>query len=248
MKTQVIRSSFLFGAADLSQKDNTLSFVVGEKQFQTIDKADAVHGIAANADRGRLAEAEGRGLRHHLAGERGGAGDDTDRPALFRAGGHDAQLAAPGRQHALRIRPHKAGGGAFERAAHAHHVEHGDALRDADDKRQFRLYRLQNGGGGIGRRHEDKACRGPGRVHCIAHRIEDRQVQVTPPAFARTYAGDHLGAVSHGALDMIGRGAAGQPLAENLGAGIDQNRHYAASERTSATTRLTASAISLART
>ena len=67
-----------------------------------------------------------------------------------------------------------------------HHVQHRNAFGDADDQRNFRVDRLQDGVGGERRRHIDDAdASAPVFFARLAHRVEHRQAQMGGAAFAR---------------------------------------------------------------
>src|SRR6202035_5285636 len=103
------RRSVLFRrAADLADHDQRLGRLVGEKHFQHFDEVGALYRIAADADRGGLAETFPRGLKHRLIGQRAGARDDADLAALENVAGHDADLAFAGLHDARAIRTDQA--------------------------------------------------------------------------------------------------------------------------------------------
>ncbi len=79
---QELRGVFLGRAADLADHDDRVGLVVGQEQLEHVDELGALHRIAADADRGGLAEAFLRGLEHRLIGQRAGARDDAHRAAL----------------------------------------------------------------------------------------------------------------------------------------------------------------------
>ncbi len=70
---------FLGVAADLADHDDRLGRVVGEEQLEHVDEVGAVDRIAADADRGGLAEAGVGGLEHRFIGKRARARDNADR-------------------------------------------------------------------------------------------------------------------------------------------------------------------------
>ena len=88
-----LRGVLLRRAADLADHDDRVGRLVVEKQLEHVDEIHALHRIAADAERGRLAEAFARGLEHRLVGERAGARHDADLARLEDVAGHDADLA-----------------------------------------------------------------------------------------------------------------------------------------------------------
>src|SRR5205823_6398098 len=69
-----------------------------------VDEVRALDRVAADADRGRLAEPERGQLVHDLVGQRVGARHDADAARLVDVAGHDADLALTRRDHARTVR------------------------------------------------------------------------------------------------------------------------------------------------
>jgi hypothetical protein len=122
-----------------------------------------------------------------------------------------------------------AGAGVAQGTLHLDHVEHRDALGDADRQRDAGVDRLEDRIRREGRRHVDGAGVRPGLADRLGDRVEDRQVEMSRAAFARRHAADHPGAVGQGLLRVEGPLRAGEALADDLGVLVDQNRHHAAS-------------------
>ena len=95
-----------------------------------------------------LAEAHRGRLRHRLIGERARARDDADRAAAMDVARHDADLALARRDDAGAVGTDEARLRARQRALHLDHVEHRDALGDADDERDLGVDRFQDRVGG----------------------------------------------------------------------------------------------------
>ena len=72
------RRLFLGAAADLADQDDALGAGIVLEEPQHVDEAGADDRVAADADAGRLADAELRELVHGLVGERAAARDDAD--------------------------------------------------------------------------------------------------------------------------------------------------------------------------
>ncbi len=113
----------------------------------------------------------------------------------------------------------------LERALDLHHVEHRDALGDADDQLHLGVDRLEDRVRREGRRHVDHRCIGAGRGARLMHRVEDRQVQVGAAPLARRDAADHLGAIGDRLFGVEGALRAGEALADDLGVFVDENGH-----------------------
>src|SRR5579862_5567643 len=226
---QKLRGVLFRRAADLPDHDQRLGRLVGEKYFQHFDEIRALHRIAADADRGGLAEPFPRGLEHRLVGQRAGARDDADLAGLENIAGHDADLAFARGHHARAIRPDQARFGAAQRALDLDHMAHRNAFGDAHDQRNLRRDRFRNGIGRAGRRHIDHAGVGAGFFARFGNRVEHRQIEMGRAAFAGRYTADHFGAVSDRLLGMEGAVLAGEALADDLGVFADEDGHYAAS-------------------
>src|SRR5216684_4378326 len=211
-----LRRLFLGRAADLADHDDRLGLLVLEEEFEAVDEIGAVDGIAADADAARLTEAGRGGLRYRLIGQGARARDDAD-------------LALLGRDDARTVGADEPAARAAEGALHHHHVEHGDALGDADDEQHARIDRLENGVGGEGRRHVDGRGGGAGPAHGFVDGVEDGQVEMLGAAFAGCHAADHLGAVGDRLLGVERALGAGEALANDFRLGIDQDCHQAAS-------------------
>ena len=119
-----------------------------------------------------------RGLEHRLVGERSGARNDTDFARLKDVAGHDADLAFAGGHDAGAVRPDQPRLRAAQRALDLDHVEHGNALGDADDQRNFRIDRFADRIRRAGRRHVDHAGVATGFFARFGHRVEHRQVEM----------------------------------------------------------------------
>ena len=135
---------FLVRSADFSYDDDAVSIGVGKEEFEAGAHAEAVNGVAANADRGRLAKSGVAQLRNDLAGQRCGTRQDADIAAPRIAGRHDADLADAGGENALRVRSDENGGALLQGIAHTHHIANWNPLRERHDERHLRFDRLDH--------------------------------------------------------------------------------------------------------
>src|SRR5476651_2064031 len=222
---QVLGTLDLGVAADLADHDDAFGLGIPHEHFQALDEVGAVHRIAADADAGRLPEANRRGLRHGFICERARARDDADLAALVDVSRHDADLALARRDDARAVRPDQARFRAGQRALDAHHVDHGNAFGDADHQRDLRIDRLEDRVSRERRRHVDHAGIAAGLRHGLGHGVEHRQVEMRGAAFAGRHAAHHLGAVGDRLLGMEGALAAGDALADHLGVLVDEDGH-----------------------
>src|SRR5690606_41766153 len=196
--------------------------------------------VAADAHRGRLAEAVVGQLLDRLVGEGAGAAHHADAAGLVDVAGHDADLALVRRDDAGAVGAHQAHGLALEVALHLHHVLDGDALGDGDDERDARLGGLHDGVGRERRRHEDHGGVGAGGLHGLAHGVEARHVDLVAvraarharavglaleahrlAALAGAHGADHVGAVGDRLVGVEGSGLA-EALHDLPGVGVDE--------------------------
>src|SRR5262249_60929945 len=122
-----------------------------------------------------LAEPHARGLKHRLIGERARARHDADLAGRKNVARHDADLAFARGHHARTVRPDQPRLSARQRALDLHHVEHRNALGDADDKGDFGLDRFANRIRSASRRHVDHARVAIGLLLRLRYAVEDRQ-------------------------------------------------------------------------
>ena len=149
-------------AADLADHDDRLGLRVGEEHLEHVDELGALDRIAADADRGGLAEARVGGLEHRLVGSVPERDTMPTVPGLKMLPGMMPILHSPAVIDARAVRPDQARLRAVERALDLDHVEHRDALGDADDERDLGVDRLADGVGGDRRRHVDHGGVGAG--------------------------------------------------------------------------------------
>ena len=85
--------AFLGVAADLADHHHAVGVWVGVEQLEHVDEVDAADRIAADADAGRLADAERGELTDRLVGEGPGARHDAELARPVDVPRHDADLA-----------------------------------------------------------------------------------------------------------------------------------------------------------
>ena len=95
---------FLGAAADLADHDHGVGVRIVGEQLQRVDVRRADQRIAADADAGRLAQAEPRELVDRLVGERAALRDDADAPFLADVARDDAGLRLARRDEAGTVR------------------------------------------------------------------------------------------------------------------------------------------------
>jgi hypothetical protein len=114
----------------------------------------------------------------------------------------------------------------LQKRLHLHHVKHRDAFGNGADDLQAGIRRFHDSIRGERRGDEDHRGRRAGRVHRLAHGVEDRQpVGVFRGALARRHAAHHLRPVLKASLRVKRPGRAGNPLANHFRVAVDQNAH-----------------------
>ncbi len=212
-------------AADLADHDDRLSLGISEEQLERVDEIHALDRIAADADRGGLAEADLRCLKHRFVCKSPGARHNADAAALENIARHDANFALASGHYAWAVGANQDRLRARKRAFHPHHVDHRYAFGDADNQRDFRGDRLADRIRGAGRRHIDHGSVGAGLFFRFGDSVEDRPAQVRLAALAWRSAADDLGSVSDRLLRMEGAILAGKALGNDFGVRVDENRH-----------------------
>ena len=219
--------SVLFGrTADFTDHDDRLGLVVGEEHLEHVDELRALHRVAADTDRCRLAEAFVCGLEHRLVGERARAADNADAALLEDVARHDSDLALVRREHAGAVRANQARLRAVERPLHADHVKHRNPLGDRYDQRNLGVDRLEDGIRCERRRHVDDRGIRAGLLDRLAHRIEHGQTEVGGAALTGRHSTHHLRAVIERLARVERAGLAGHPLGDDLRVPIDKYAHW----------------------
>src|SRR5262245_47153835 len=128
----VVGRLLLRRAADLAAHDDQLGLGVGLEQFDDVDEARARHGVAADADDRRVAEATLGDLVADLVGQRPRARHQPDVALLEELRRDDPDVGLAGRQDAGAVRADQARGAAAQVVVHPQLVVGGDALGDRD--------------------------------------------------------------------------------------------------------------------
>ena len=140
--------------------------------------------------------------------------------------GHDADLALARRYDAGTVGPDEPRL-AFELQVFisAHHVQHGNAFRDADDQRHFGVHGFHDGIRGERRRHKDYRSIRFGLIFGFLHGIEHRPAFMRGSALARRHAADHLRAIGRAALGMECAFASSNALHNQARRFVNENGH-----------------------
>ena len=164
----------LLGAADLADHHDGFGLRVVVEHREDVHESGAGDGVAANADARGLSDASLRELVNALVGQRPTARDDTDLARQVDVAGHDADLRLrAGGDQAGAVRAEQANRLALKVPHHHRGIPHGDALRDADDERDARVRRFQDGVCRERRGHEDQGDVRARAAHGLAHAVED---------------------------------------------------------------------------
>src|SRR5882762_2501174 len=110
-------------AADFADQNDGVRVRILVEKLDGVEKRSADDGISADA--------ELRQLMDGLIGERAAAADDADVSLLVDAARHDADFTFAGRDDARAVRPDEPRFLEVHDARDAHHVESGNAFRDA---------------------------------------------------------------------------------------------------------------------
>src|SRR3972149_12308724 len=208
---------FLGRAAYLAYHDDGAGAGVLLEELQYGDEVGAVHGVSADADAGRLSEAEPGELVDRLVGEGPAAGYHADVAGLVYVAGHDAYLALSGGDDARAVGAHEPGVHALHEPPHPDHVEDRYALGDADDELYPGVDSLHYGVSGQGRRDVYARCVRAGLPDGLGYRIEYRYAVAVRAALARGHSADHPGAVRDHLPGVEGALLARNALADDLG-------------------------------
>src|SRR5579871_4116777 len=227
-------------AADLAHHQYRAGAGVRLEARQAVDEVHSLDRITADADARRLADPELRQLVDALVRQRPGARDDAHLARLVDVAGHDPDLARAGRNDPRAVGTDQHRRGIDQDALDANHVERRDPFGDADDQRDARRLRFEDGVGGAGRRDVDDRRVGAGRLDRLRDGVEDGDPFLLRPAFAGRHAGDDVGPVFDRLPRMKGAGLAGDPLNEQPRVFVDEDH------RASSTIFLAPSAMSLA--
>src|SRR6266850_6020607 len=168
------RRDLLVRAADLAHHDHRLGLRVVVEHAQNVDVLQSVDRIAADADAGRLAEADLHQLPDRFISQRPGARHHPHRPLLVDVARHDADLDLVGRDHPGAVRPDEQRSSAPHAVLGPDHVAHRDAFGDADHQVEVSVDRLVDGRCGERRRHVDHGDGRAGGLFRIFHRTIDR--------------------------------------------------------------------------
>ena len=199
---------------------------VAVEHAQGFDLLGADDWVAADADAGGLADPGAGELVDGLVDEGAGAGDDADAAGAEDVGGHDADTAAGGGVNdAGAVGADQAALGAGERLADADHVVDRDALRDADDERDFCVDGFEDGVGCAGRGDVDDGAVGVGAFDRVLHGGEDGEaLKACAAAEAGVDAGDDFGVVGERATDLV-LALVAEALNHDAGAAVEKDAH-----------------------
>ena len=216
---------FFCRAADFADHDDGVGFRIVVEQAEGVDVGGADDGVAAYADRGRLADAALGELVDSFVGEGSGAGDDADGAFHMDAAGHDADFGFAGGDDPGAVGADEARGRVLELGPDFDHVESGDAFSNADDEGDTRVFSFEDGVGGKRRRNEDHGGVGAGCRDGVGNGVEDGPAFVGCAAFAGSHASDDVGTVFGAAFGVEGAFFARKTLNNQSSILINQNRH-----------------------
>src|SRR5713226_2101645 len=220
-------SAFFGIAADFADHHDGVRIGIVVEEADRVKERCADDGIASNADAGGLADTETRELVHRFVGQRAAAAHQSDVALLVNASGHDADFAFARRNDAGTIRADQARLRVAHGRGDAHHVERGNAFRDANDQGQRGISGFENSVGGKRRRHKNDTRVSASFAHGVGKGVEHGPVEMLRAAFARGYAADYVRAVLDHLLRVKGAFAARKALHNEPRFFTDQNAHRA---------------------
>ena len=218
-----LRSVLFRRAADLTDHQNSVGVRIILEKLQSVDEVRSLDGVAADADRRRLADARVRELEGSLIRQGAGARDDADMTGLADRSRRDAELRLLGCQKTWAVRPDETCFPAFHVTAHLHHVENRDMLRDADNKIEVGVNRLHDAVRRKARGNVNDRSRRARSLHGICNRVEHGNALDLLTRLARRHACDDLRAVVEHLLRVERRRFARDALHDNLRIFINQN-------------------------
>src|SRR5215510_8488725 len=221
---------FLGRAADLADNYDGVGVGIVIEQFDGVALRRADDRIAADADAGRLADAERGQLPYGFVSQRPAARDHADAAFLVNTRGHDADFAFAGRNDARAVRPDQSHAARPDVVKSLDHVDRRDAFSDADDQRHARVRRLHNRvSRERGRNVNDRSVRFS-FAHGVGHGVEHREAFVSRPAFAGRDAADDVRAVIAHLQRVKSPFLAGDALDQQPSAFINQDAQVFSSE------------------
>ena len=125
---------------------------------------------------------------------------------------HDSNFAFPRRDNSGTIRPNEPRAAGLQELPRAHHVEHRNALGDADHQLDFRGSGFHDGVGRKRRGHKNYGSVSSGFVHCLLNTIEDRPAFVRGAAFTGCDPTDDLRSVFRASFGVECTFTPGDPL------------------------------------
>src|SRR5579859_1743571 len=218
-------------AADLSDHDDGVGIRVRVEHLHDVDMFEAVDGIAADADAGRLAQPEFHELPHRFIGQRSRAGNHPDAPLLVDVARHDADLDLVGGDDAGAVGTDEQCFLPLHAFAGRDHVAHRNPLGDADDEIESGVDRFIDRARGEGRRHVDHRNGRAGALLGLFHAAENRDALEVLAGLVGIDAGDETGLAVRiiAAQTRVERaGLARDALSHHLRILADQNAHVAA--------------------
>src|SRR5580698_232802 len=159
-------------AADFANQNYRVRAGVVVEKAHRVQERSADDGVAADADASGLTDAEARQLIDGLVSERAAAADDADMALFVNAARHDADFAFAGRDDAGAVGADEAGFVEVYCGGSTHHVDYGDAFRDADDERNFGVRGFEDGVGCVGWRNENDGGVRASRFNGFLNRVE----------------------------------------------------------------------------
>src|SRR5690606_24810296 len=216
--------------ADLANHDNGIGIRIVVEHLEHVDVLQTVDWVATDTDSRGLTQAQFGYLSNGFVCQRAGAADHTDAALAVNVAGHDTDLQLVRSDQTGAVRAQQQGFAVFcaHAVAHFQHVANRDAFGNADNQVQVSFNSFPDGsrstcGRNVDNRHSC-ASFSLGVGHGGVNRYTFEILTSTLGVHA-SHKGFHAVTVftAHAGVELAG--LAGDPLRDDFGVFIDQNRH-----------------------
>ena len=204
-----------------------MSVSVVVEKFDGIQERSADDGVAADPDAGGLADPKSRELIDGFISESAATADNTDITLLMDAARHDADLAFAWGDDARAVRSDQTGLVSIDDCRNAHHVNHGNSFRDADDQRYFGVCGFENRVRGVRRRDKNYRSTRCGSLHGFGDGVEYGSLKMFRAALAGSDTANDIRTVLDHLLCVESSFTPGKALHDEFRLFVDQDTHRA---------------------
>src|SRR5580765_299943 len=225
-----VRSIGFVRTADFTDHDHCIGVRIIIERLHDVDMLQTVDRVTADADRGRLAQAQRGQLRDCLVGQRAGTGYHADAAFFMDVARHDANLdfVRCDQTRAVGTQQQCLAAGLGHAVLQHQHVAHRNAFRDTDDQIQSGFDSFPDSSSCARRRHIDHRNIGAGCLPGLGNMRENGNAFEFFISFFRVHAGNEgVPTVrilpAHTCVELTG--FTGDTLGNDFSVPIDQNRH-----------------------